>query len=151
MCIFLCFGNSQLCLAALGHILAIGHCKLLRGICNLNIGHGSVILSHADKCYGEEALLSVKAAEIGVNKCSCYLTGTVGTEVEEYNAVAFLYCTVLINNGREHELIGNAVCIGILYSFYRVRLYNTLAHDHSVISLYNSVPCIVSVHCIVSA
>ena len=100
---------------------------------------------------GKVALLSLEALELGVNESSGYLTCSVGAEVEEYNAVVFLYHAVLVDNGGEHELIGNAVCVGVLYSLNRVGLLNALAHNKSIVCLFNSVPSVITVHSVISA
>ena len=148
MCVLLGLGDTELCLALLAEIFAQSHCESLGRKRNGNVGHFSVVLRHADKLNGEEAVPSFKACESLVHKGTCYLSCSVGTEIEENNAVVSLYHAVLVHNCGEHEFVRNVVLVGIFYRLNRVCLHNALAVNERGVSLFNSVPCVVTVHCI---
>ena len=146
--ILLSLGDTELCLAELCKVLAHCHRELLGGICYGYVRHGSVVLSHADEVNGEEAVSSLEALELGVYEGASYLSCAVGTEVEEDNAVVCLYLCTACDNCREHELVRYFISVGVLYCLYGVGLLHALAVNKRCISLLDSVPCVVSVHCV---
>ena len=152
MCVLLCFGDTELCLSALAQIFTQSHVQIFRRICNGYIRHCCIILCHADELYREVAVLSLKSAEIRVNKAAGQLSCTVRTEVEEYDAVVFLNGAVLIQNSRQHEFVCYVVCIAVLDCLYRISvcLY-ALAQNDCIVCLFYTIPCVVTIHCIVTS
>ena len=151
MCILLGFCNSQLGLSALAQIFAQCHVQLFRRISNGYIRHGCIILCHANEMQWEEALLPCKALEFWVNKTSGDLSCTVRTEVEENHAVLFFDQAILIQNGRQHKFVGYFLCIGIFDCLNRFGSGFTLAINHSSICLFDTIPSVITIHCIVTA
>ena len=151
MSILLCLGNSQLCKTLVGDVLAECIVKALWLECNLYVRHCSVVLGHANVCKREEAFLSLKAAEIRVNKCTCDFSCSVRSEVVENHAVAGTDWCCSVDNCRNNKLVGYALSIGNSYCLYRVCALNAFAVNHCGVSLYNSLPAVISVHCVVSA
>ena len=151
MCILLCFCNTKLCLAALTQVFTQCHVQIFRRICNGNVRHGSIILSHANELYRKITILSLETVEIWIYEATCQLSCTVRTEVEEYHAVPCLNSAVLFQNGRQHEFVGNIVSIAVLDCLYRISggLY-TFAQNHCIICLFYTIPCIVTIHCIIT-
>ena len=156
MCIFLCFSNSELSHIILSKVLAECIVQALRLECNKYIRHCCIILCHTN--IGKLHTLSFKACESIINKGSCDFSCSVRTEVEKYNAVlstdsAFIFKAY----GWLNELIGYVFTIGInlfiafLNSLDRVKCLDTLTKYKCIISLFHSVPVIISVHRIVSA
>ena len=99
----------------------------------------------------EEALLPCKALEFWVNKTSGDLSCTVRTEVEENHAVLFFDQAILIQNGRQHKFVGYFLCIGIFDCLNRFGSGFTLAINHSSICLFDTIPSVITIHCIVTA
>ena len=151
MSILFCFCNSELCQALVGYILAECVLEDLWLECNFNIRHCCIILSHANKVYGEETVLSLKALKIRVNKCSCNLSCSVRTEVEEDDAVVRLNLSTALNNTRNNKFVCYAVIVRVFNCTNRAVCLVALAIYHSGICLFNSVPVVISVHCVVSA
>ena len=100
---------------------------------------------------GEEAVFALEAVKIGIDKGSCYLTGAVGAEVEEDNAVVSLYRAVLVDNGGDDKFIRYALVVASLHGACRVAVLNAFAVYESGIRFFDSVPCKISVHCIVAS
>ena len=111
MGVFLRLGNSELSHVLAREIFTHCHFKLFGRECNRYIRHCLVILGHADKFNGEEAVSSLKAVKLFINECACDLTCSVGAEVKEHNAVAALDHAVFVNNGGYDKFICYTVCI----------------------------------------
>ena len=102
--------------AQLADVFAESVVKALGFKCYLNVRHGSVILCHGDKIGLKK--VSFKAAELRVYYGSCYLSCSVGAEVEENNGVVFPKLAhgraVLCDNRGNHKFVGDAVVIALL-------------------------------------
>ena len=101
--------------------------------------------------YWEITVFTLKSAELWVNKASCDLSCTVRTEIKEYHTVTFRNCTACINYCRQHKFICNTVCIGIFNCLYRTISVYAFSINHCSISLFYSIPSIISIHCIVTS
>ena len=122
--------------------------------CDLLIGDGHVIICEA----AVEDLLarpSVELVELIHAEASGDLSGTVRTEIEEDDGIAVLdgadRLAVFHGDCRNHELIRNAVRIGILYSVNAAGSGNAFTQSKSPVSLLDAVPAVVAVHRIVAA
>ena len=157
MSILLSFSDSELSFAHLSHIFTEGVFESLRLECYMNIGHCSIVLSHAYIVEREEAVLSFEAVECFVNEGSCDFSCSVRTEVEEYNAVVSLDFTVFSKNCGKNEFVSEVFTfsvdcfVALLNGFYAAFSLNAFTVNHSSVSLAYSVPTVVSVHCIISA
>ena len=125
---------------------AKGVFERLRMECNLYVWHRCIILGHADKVQGEEAVLPGEAGEIGVHESAGDLPGTVGPEVEEDHAVAGFDGALFVQNGGDHEFVGDAFLIGFLDSAHRAAALDAFAVDHGGIGFLYPVPGVVPVH-----
>ena len=153
--ILLSFGNSELLDAFLGEILAESVGIMLFLESHLEFAFESSIVSR--KGYKERiepAFLSLKARKVFVYKASRNLSCSVGTVVEEYNAVALADCyngfSALGNYGRQHKFVGYALVVAVLHSLDGVALEYAFAVNERSVSLGNSVPYIISVHSVKS-
>ena len=149
--ILLGLGNTQLGQAVVGEILAEGVDELLRLEGDLNVGHGRVILRHADVGDGETAVPALKSAEIVIDKGAGDLARSVGTEVVEDDAVVCFDSVAARDHGRQHELVGHAVVIAVLHRLYGIGLLYALAVDNRGICLFDALPAIISVHRVVTS
>ena len=86
---------AQLGLAVLGQVLAQDVLQLNRRISDFAVGHGGVILGHADVVDLLAAAAALEAGEGVVAEDAGHLTGAVGTEVHEDNGVAVLHTATL--------------------------------------------------------
>ena len=150
MSILLGLGYAKLGLAVLREILAHGVDELLRLEGDVNIGHGGVVLGHADVVNGEAPVPALEAREIVVDKGTCDLTRSVGTEVVEDDAVVLFDGVAALDDSRDHELVGNAVVVAVLNSLYRAFLINALTVDDRGIRLLDALPAVISVHGVVT-
>ena len=122
--------------------------------CYQLIADGIVIICEAYICE-VQSLLSCKACESIIAESSGDLTCTVRTEVEEYNRVLIrnnsYRLAVLLDYSRKNELVCLAVIIGSLYSLSCICSLNALALGKCVVSKLNTIPAVVTVHCIVTS
>ena len=109
------------------------------------------VLSHTNICEGEEAVSSLKARELGVNKSSCNLSRSVGTEVEEDNAVVRLDCIAALDDNRNNELVRYLVVVAVLNSRNGAVSLDALAVNECRVSLLDALPAVVSVHSVVTS
>ena len=151
MSVLLGLGNTQLGFTVLRQILAHGVDQLLRLECDIYVGHGSVVLSHAHIVYLEEAVFALKAAELGVYKGACDLTRSVGTEVVEDHAVVLFYGVAALDDSGYHELVCHAVVIAVLNSLNGAALLDALAVYDGAVRLFYALPAVISVHGVVAA
>ena len=110
MGIFCELGDSQLAKTRLAEYLAQGHVYSLRLECDFDVGHLRLILSHAD-IENFRLFLALEAVEIGIDKSSGNFTRSVGTEIEEHDAVAVLDGLGILADAGDDELVGHAVGI----------------------------------------
>ncbi len=151
MRVLLGFRDAQLLHAEVGDVLAHGVDERLRLERDFDVGHRRVILRHADVVKREEAVPSLEALEVGVDKGSGDLTRSVGTEVVENHAVVRLDSLAALDYAGNDELVGNAVGIGILDCADGALRFDALAVYHCRICLFHALPAVISVHGVVSA
>ena len=150
--VLLRFGNAQLRLAHLGKVLAHGHVQRLRRIGQQHVRHRRVVLGHAHIRQREEAALARKALEVGIYEGAGNLAGAVGAEVEEHHRIVGLHHAVFVNDGGQHEFVGQVLArlvhhlVGILDGLHRVGSLNALAKHHGVVGFFHALPGVVAVH-----
>ena len=83
-------------------------------ICDLTVGHGGVILGHADVVDLLAAAAALEAGEGVVAEDAGHLAGTVGAEVHEDDGVAVLHAAALTGDTGQNELVGLVVGVGCL-------------------------------------
>ena len=99
--------------------------------------------------HGEESVSALEALKIAVNKRACDFTRTVGAEIEADNAVVFRDFRIVRNNRRNNKFIGNTGIIRFLNCFNCGVFFNALAVNQCGICLFNALPAVVTIHCIV--
>ena len=77
------------CLAVLGQVLAQNVLQLHRGIGHLAVGHGGIVLGHADVVHLLAAAAALEAGKGIVAEDAGHLAGTVGTEVHKDDAAVW--------------------------------------------------------------
>ena len=134
----------------LGQVFAQGIVQVFGGIDHLEAGERGVVLGHGHVLDGDEALLALKALEIGHDESAGHLPRAVRAEVEEDHAVALFHggqgLAVLFDHGGDHEFVGLAVVIAVLHGVHGVGLPDALAQRDGVVALFHAVPDIVAVH-----
>ena len=151
MGIFLGLGNAQLGQSLLADILAKGIGQILRLIGHLHIGHGGIVLGHADIHQREEAFFAPEPGKIGVHQRAGQLTCPVGAEVEEDHAVPASDGRVFRHHRRHGKFIGHTVFIVFPHHRHRVGCLYALAVHHGVIGFHYPLPAVVPVHGVVAA
>ena len=151
MSVLLGLGNAQLGLAVLGQVLAQDVLQLNRRISDLAVGHGGVILGHADVVDLLAAAAALEAGEGVVAEDTGHLTGTVGAEVHEDDGVAVLHAATLTGDAGQNELVGLIGSIGCLNGLGSVGSVAALTVDECSVSLLLAVPVVVAVHGVVTA
>ena len=146
MGILLGLGDPQLGQPILADILTHGHGQGFRREGNVDVWHGGVILGHADKVQGEEAVLPGKTGEVRIHESTGDLPGTVGPEVEEDYAVAGFNGTLFVQDGGNHEFVGDALFIGLLDGAYGAAALHALAVHHSGIGFFHPIPGVIPIH-----
>ena len=149
--VLLGLGNSELLHTERADVFA--HCvnQGLRLKRDLNIRHCSVVLRHTYIVQGEHTVSSLEAVKVGVNKSSGDFTRSVGAEVVENNAVVSLERLAALDNGRNYELIGNAVLVALFNRANGTFSLYALAVNDSGIRLFYALPAVISVHRVVTS
>ena len=171
MCVLLGLRQTKLLQTKLSQILTEGIVDLLLLECHQLVRNGLIIILEAHIGKGKESLCPLQRLDalgircitglcgdirIGEAEGLGDLTGPVGTEVEEDHGIVLLHqryrSSCFVNdNGGKNELIGHAVIIGVLHSLYRIGLLNAFAQYQRIICLLDTIPVIVTVHCIIPA
>ena len=147
--VLLGLGNAELGHAQIGDIFAERVLQALRLEGNFYARNGSVILRHADVV--DLRLYALKAGELRINERTGDLTRTVGTEVcEDDRVVVFDGCALGYDN-RNNELVGYAVCVGLLHRLVSGSSVLALAECDSVVCLLYTIPAVIAVHRVVTA
>ena len=149
--VLLGLGNAQLGLAVGRQVLAQNVLQLHRGIGHLAVGHGGIVLSHADVVHLLAAAAALEAGKGIVAEDAGHLAGTVGAEVHEDNGVAVLHAATLAGDAGQHELIGLVCCVGSLDGLGSVGSMLTLAVDKGSVGLLLAIPVVITVHGVVTA
>ena len=149
--VLLGLGDAQLGLAVLGQVLAQNILQLHGRIGDLAVGHGGVILGHADVVDLLAAAAALKAGEGVVAEDAGHLAGTVGAEVHEDDGVAVLHTAALAGDTGQNELVGLVVGIGCLDRLCSVGILLALAVDECRVGLLLTIPVVVAVHGVVTA
>ena len=106
--IFLCLCDTSLFQSIICKELSKCICNGFFYKCNCLILDCSIILCEAYKC-SLHSVSSFKSVKAVITECSCELSCSVRTEVEEYNGIIFFDCsccsTVFCYNKRYYELI----------------------------------------------
>ncbi len=97
------------------------------------------------------AAAALKAGKGIIAENAGHLAGTVGAEVHEDDGIAILHAATLTGNGGDHEFISLAIRIRSLNGLLCIGGMVALAVNKSGISLFFTVPVVVTVHSIVTA
>ena len=155
--VLLRLGDAQLRLAAFGKIFAHRHRQRFGRIRHGHVGHGRIVLRHANERDGEIALLADEALEVGVDERAGDLAGTVGAEVKEHDGVVLLHHAVFVGHGGQDELVGQMLAglvddlVGIKDRLHGIGRFDALAEDHRIVRLLDALPRVVAVHRIKTA
>ena len=147
MSILLSLCDTQLSHAILGNNLTKGILNGFRRICHLNI-QAFLILSHS--CKGQLCFLAGKTAELFISKGVSQLTSSIRTEVEEDYSITIVYTLIVTYNNRNNKFVSYIISVGCIDSFHSVRSLDTFTTSNSIISFLNTLPAIVTIHCIVT-
>ena len=152
--IFLCLSDTCLSHVVSCKVLAECVMKLNLVECNQLVSDGVIVICEAHICE-VKAFLSCKACKFVIAECSCDLTCTVRTEVEEYNRVLVRnnsnWFAIFLNDCWKNELVCLAIVIGCLYSLSCIGSLNALALGKCVVSKLNTIPAVVTVHCVITS
>ena len=152
--IFLCLSDTCLSHVVSCKVLAECVVKLNLVECNQLISNGVIVICEAYICE-VKAFLSCETCKFVIAECSCDLTCTVRTEVEKYNRIFIRnngnWFAIFLNDCWKNEFVCLAVVIGCLYSLSCVGSLNTLALGKCVVSKLNTIPAVVTVHCVITS
>ena len=151
VCVLLGLCNAQLGLAVLRQVLAQNVLQLHRRVSHFAVGHGGVVLGHADVVHLLAAAAALKAGESIVAEDAGHLAGTVGAEIHEDDGVAILHAAALAGDAGQNELVGLVVGVGCLDGLLSVGGVVALAVDERGVGLLLAVPVVVAVHGVVTA
>ena len=149
VCVLLGLGNAELGHTQIGDIFAERVLQALRLEGDLHARNSSIVLRHADVV--DLRLYALKAGEFRINECTGDLTRTVGAEVCEDDRVVVLDGRALGNDNRNNELVGYAVCVGLLHSLVCGSSVLAFAECDSVVRLLYAIPAVITIHCVVTA
>ena len=154
MCIFFCLSDTSLCHVMSCQILAECVFDLLFYECYQFVSDSFIVIGEAYESY-IQFFLTCETFEIIIAECSCDLTCTVRTEVEEYNRIFILNgCNrfaVFFDNGRQNEFIGLFCIVGSLYSFCCVCSFYAFTLCHGFECQFYTIPAVITIHCIVTS
>ena len=149
VCVLLGLGNAELGHTQIGDIFAERVLQALRLEGDFHARNRSIVLRHADVV--DLRLYALKAGELRINECTGDLTRTVGTEVCEDDRVVVLDGCALGNDNRNNELVGYAVCVGLLHGLVCGSSVLAFAECDGVVRLLYTIPAVITVHCVVTA
>ena len=144
--ILLGLGDAQLGQALSCDVLAKDIGQYLGLECNMDIGHGCVILCEADIVRQDHAAFALETCKVGIDQRAGDLSCAVGTEVIENDTVAMLDLGIFNADNRLDELVGDAFGIGSLDGSNGIGILDALALDQCVIGQLDAVPAVVAVH-----
>ena len=154
VCIFFCLSDTSLCHVMSCQVLAECVFDLLFYECYQFVSDSFIVIGEAYKSY-IQFFLTCETFKIIIAECSCDLTGTVRTEVEEYNGIFILHgCnrfTLFFDNGRQNELICLFCIVGSLYSFCSICSFYAFTLCHCFECQFYTIPTVISIHCIVTS
>ena len=145
MGVLLGFGNAQLGLAVGSQVLTQGVLQLDRRVSHFTVGHGGIVLGHADIVDLLAAAAALKAGEGIIAEDAGHLAGTVGAEVHEDNGIAILHTAALAGDNRHDELVGHIGSIAGLDSLGSVGGVVALAVNKGSVGFLLAVPVIVTI------
>ena len=154
MCVFLRLSDSCLCHVMRCQILSecVGQRNLFK--CNALVRDRHIILCEA-YVYDISACAAVKAVKLITAEGTGDLSCTVRTEVEEDDRIAVLNgcnrLSVFHYYSRNYKLICYFFRIGLCNCFYTGSCLITLTVCNGTVSLLNTIPAVVAVHCVVTS
>ena len=153
--VFFRFGDAQLLFTQRGEVLAQRVLQALRLEGDVHMREGGVVLGEADVVRGKIARLALEAAEIGLGEGAGDLSGAVGAEVEEDDAVALFHqrhgLAARHDVGGEDELVRHILFIRLFNGCRGVFRLDAVAEGEHLVCLDHALPAVVSVHGVVSA
>ena len=151
MGVFFRLGDAQLGHAQLAQVLAKDILQLFVGEGHGDVGHRGVVLRGADIVNGQEAALALDLPKVGVDQGAGHLSGPVGAEVHEDDAVAFFDAAALGADHRLEEFVGDPGVVRGLDGLAGVLSEGGAAARQGVISPLEALPAAVPVHGVVAA
>ncbi|MNJ40673.1 hypothetical protein D3C77_355730 [compost metagenome] len=154
--VFLCLGNSKLCLSMLHENLAKRVIQILWFVGYITF-YRLCKQRQADEMQTlRELRPPVKALEIFIRKYVRQLNGPVRTEVQEHDRVTGLdesdrLIMSIHDNGRHDELVKYRLLVGFRHGCNRISIFRAFAVYHGAIRFLNAIPTLVAIHCIVAA
>ena len=154
MCILLCLSDTRLLFAILCKEFTKCIGDLFFYECDLFILDRSVIFCEAYKCC-LDPVSSFKSVKAVVTEGSCELSCSVRAEVEEYYRIIFFdccnWCISIAYYSWLYKFIKNFFLVWCLYCLYCRWSLVSNSINHCIISLLNSLPSLISIHCIESS
>ena len=146
--VFFRFGNAQLGLAGLGQDFAqcVGDPFFIID----DVYRKVVFVTGHGRKVRVQFLRTREAVEIGDDESGRQLTGPVGAEVEEDDAVPILD-GMFMDDCRDDEFVGNVSCIGMFQAGLGIRFLRSFAEGDGIIGFFDAFPALVAVHGIVAA
>ena len=95
-------------------------------------------------------IFTLEPVKFIISENSCHLSCSVRAEVHKDNSIIFLNSAVFTCYARNNKFIGNIICIRVINCFLPVSRFVANAENKSVISLFLSIPVVISVHSIVT-
>ena len=144
-----------------GVLLGLGHAELLEAVLADDVAkgvhqflgrvsdgqrQGLVVLRGADVAERIDGLLALEAVKVGQVQRPGHLTGAVGTEVHEDDAVALVDDALGADDDRLDEFVRHIGGIACLHSVNGVGIQHAFAADDGVIAGLDAVPALVAVH-----
>ena len=136
----------ELLLTLLRKVLTESICNVLLREEDANALEVSIVWSHTIVLQTWD---SFHILDVLLSENLCKLLSAVVTEVDEDNNITLLYITVYISVADSlDELVSYALVIALLHSFNHVGSLLTCARNEKIVSLLNTLPTLVTVHCI---
>ena len=151
MCVFLGFGNMQLCFLVVGKIFAQCVFYILFVEKDMYAGERGIVRSHAIVLQPGDGV-HVGFGDVVLCEGDSEFFRTVVPVVEEYHYVAFLYASVyLAVYDRFDEFVGNPFVVRFLHGLYHVVGFFTDTVYQQVVSDFYPLPTFVAVHGIITS
>ena len=137
---------AELCELKLADIFAEGFVDLLRRERDRQLLQFFVIARRADIVERKNPVSALKAAEVLAGESVSDLSGPVGAEIEENNAVSGFYHAVPVADDGLDEFIRHTLCIAFLHRRDGIRILYAFAVDEGAVGFFKPVPALIPVH-----
>ncbi len=109
------------------------------------------------RIFGESArggeldrLAARKVVEVGVEQGREDLADAVGAEIADDQPIAILHAAIAVNDRRQDEFVVEVRCVAAFHRLQRIRRGLALALDQRAIGPLDTVPTLVTIHCVVA-